>query len=55
MKFMYTPTLDTVYQTGKLYYVFDATNNIFSEDSYIGGQDIPTDQQRFEKLPDPVS
>lgn len=55
VKFMYTPTLDTVYQTGKLYYVFDATNNIFSEDSYIGGQDIPTDQQRFEKLPDPVS
>lgn len=55
VKFPYTATLDMVYQNGKHYYVFDETNNTFSEESYTGGAEIPSTPQRFERMQDPVS
>ena len=50
VRFPYSPTADTTYQSGKAYFTYNPTNNIFVAESFTPGADIPAAPQRFERV-----
>jgi len=51
VRFPYSPTADATYKSGVQYFVFDATNNRFVNDTaYEVNKEIPSTPQRFVKV-----
>ena len=49
--FPYKPTVDTEYQQGKSYYLYDSNNNAFSQEPTPQvGEPIPSSPQRYEAI-----